>query len=269
MITLAAGIAFGLGTFALSHFAGDVGIGWSITWGILGFGIFQAVVGLMMQKRIKRDMERVQQVVLDGQKRLQAKMQRWQVRPPGSIKAAQKEMFEDTKVFVKAALKETEVLSKYRHFVPFIERQQATAQLQLNWMIKDFKAVDALMPKALFLDPTTNAMKMARMYMQGRPMDEIGKVYRKAVRRLRYNQNVLLAGAWSWMLVQKGDIDGAFKALSEALKSSDDKTLKANHEQLMNNRPGHFSNSGIGDQWYSLYLEEPRMRTQRQHMVYR
>ena len=269
MITLAIGIAFGFGTFALSHFAADVGIGWSVLWGVLGFGIFQAAVGLLMQKRIKRDMDRVQQIIQDGQKRMQAKIQRWQVRPPGSIKAAQKEMFEDTKVYVKEALRETERLSKYRLFVPFIERQQATAQLQLSWMIKDFKTVDALMPKALFLDPTANAMKMARMYMLDRPMDEIGKVYRKAVRRLRYNQNVLLAGAWSWMLVQKGDIDGAFKALSEALKSSDDKTLKANHEHLMNNRPAHFSNYGLGDMWYSLYLEEPRMRTQRQHMVYR
>jgi hypothetical protein len=150
-----------------------------------------------------------------------------------------------------------------------IDRQQATAKFQLNWMIKDFRAVDELMPKALFLDPMMSAMKIARMYMLGKPIDEIAKVYIRAVRRLKYNQNVLLAAAWSWMLVQKGDIDGAFNALTEALKSSDNEVLKSNHTLLMNNRHGHFTNSGLGDQWYSLYLEEPRIRTVRQHQSYR
>ena len=73
----------------------------------------------------------------------------------------------------------------------------------------------------------------------------------------------------SWMQVQRGDADGAFKTLTEALKKSDNETLKRNHECLMNNRIAHFSNSGIGDQWYSLLLEEPRVHTQRQRSVYR
>ena len=73
----------------------------------------------------------------------------------------------------------------------------------------------------------------------------------------------------SWIEVQKGETDAAFKTLTEALKKSDNETLKANHEQLMNNRVAHFSNSGIGDSWYSLYLEEPKVRTQRQRSVYR
>jgi hypothetical protein len=84
------------------------------------------------------------------------------MRPPGSIQAAQKEIADDTRVFVKEALAETENLRKYRLWVPMIERQMATAQLQLNWMIKDFKRVDELMPKAMFLDPTTVAIKLAR-----------------------------------------------------------------------------------------------------------
>ena len=89
------------------------------------------------------------------------------------------------------------------------------------------------------------------------------------VRKTAYNGNVLLAAAMSWMQVAKGDVDGAFKTLTEALKKSDDATLKRNHELLMNNRVAHFNNSGLGDKWYSLYLEEPRVRTQRQHIQYR
>ena len=70
-------------------------------------------------------------------------------------------------------------------------------------------------------------------------------------------------------LVNRGKVDEAFKALTEALKSSDDATLKRNHECLMNNKVAHFSNSGIGDQWYSLLLEEPKIKAQRPRSVYR
>ena len=269
MISLILALVVAVGGFSVSHFAADVGIGWSIFWGLLGFGVFQGVFGFLMRKRISREMEKVQTILAAGQKQLQAKMQRWQMRPPSSIQEAQREMFADTKVFVREALKQTETLGKYRLWVPMINRQIATAQLQLNWMIKDFKAVDRLFPKALLLDPTLVAMKMARMYMLDAATDDIGKVYRKAVRRLRYNQNVLLAATWSWILVERGDSDGAFKALTEALRKSDNETLKRNHEVLMNNRVAHFNNSGLGDVWYSLLLEEPKIKTQRQHSVYR
>ena len=136
-------------------------------------------------------------------------------------------------------------------------------------MIKDFKAVDELMPKALLIDPMMCAIKMARLYMLDRPMSEIEQVYRKGVARVRYNGNVLMAAAMSWMQVRKGDADGAFKTLTEALKKSDNEVLKRNHEQLMNNRVTHFNNSGLGDQWYSLLLEEPKVKAQRQRSFYR
>ena len=269
MITLIIAIAVAGGSFAAAYFAAGLGIGWSIFLGVVGFGVFQGVVGYLIQKRVKRDMEGVQRILVEGQKRLQTKMQRWQMRPPGSLQAAQKEIADDTKVFVKDALAQTDTLKKYKLWVPMMERQIATAKLQLSWMIKDFKTVDELMPKAMLLDPTMVAMKMARLYMTGGDMKEIGKLYEKGVRRTRYNGNVLLAAAMSWMQVQKGDADGAFKTLTEALKKSDNATLRQNHENLMNNRVAHFNNSGIGDQWYSLLLEEPKVRMQRQRSVYR
>lgn len=273
MITIIFAVAVGCGSFAAAYYGAGWGMGWSVFTGVVGFGVFQGVVGVYLQKRVKGDMERVQAILANGQKKLQTKMQRWQMRPPGSIQAAQKEMFEDTKVFVREALAAVEVLSKYRFWIPMIDRQKATAQLQLNWMIKEFKAVDALMPKAMFIDPTTVAIKMARMFMRGEKTEDIEKVYLKGVRRLKYNQNVLLAATWSWILVErngaKDEGASAFAALTEALKSSDNEVLKRNHEALMNKRIAHFNNSGLGDQWYSLLLEEPRVRTQRQRSVYR
>ena len=269
MITIILAIAAAGGGYCGAFYGLDWGVGGCVFAAVLSFGVFQGVFGFLIQKRVKRDMEGVQNILAAGQKRLQAKMQRWQMRPPGSIQAAQKEIFEDTKIFVKEALKEVDVLAKYKWWVPMIERQMATAKLQLNWMIKEFKVVDKLMPKALLVDPTMVAIKMSRMYMLNASSDEIEKVYKKGVRRLRYNGNVLLAATWSWILIQRNEIDRAFKALTEALKKSDNAVLKANHVNLMNNRVTHFSNSQIGDQWYSLFLEEPKVHAQRQRSVYR
>lgn len=269
MVTIILALVAALGTFFATYYAADIHVGWSVFWGLITFAVLQVGSGIYIRKLMKREMDEVQRILTAGQKRLQQKMQRWQMRPPGSIQAAQREIFEDTKVFVKEALDQTEQLRKFRLWVPFIEKQIATAQFQLNWMIKDFKTVDKLMPKVMFLDPTTQAMRIARLHMLGKPIVELKKLYEKAVARTRYNDNVLLAALMSWIEIKSGDVDAAFKTLTEALKKSDNETLKRNHECLMNNRPGHFTNSGLGDMWYSLLLEEPKVRTQRQHPVYR
>ena len=269
MITLIVAIAAGCGAFAGTFWGLDFGWGWSVFCGVVGFGACQVVLGLLVQKRLKRDMEGVQGILLAGQKRTQEKVQRWQIRPPGSLQAAKNELFGDTKVFVSEAIAKTSVLEKYRPWVPLFERQLATIRLQLYWMIRDWRNVDALMPKVVLLDPTVSAMKMARMFMLEKPTDEIRKVYEKAAGRVKYNGNVLLAATMSWIQVRRDDADGAFKTLTAALKKSDNETLKRNHELLMNNRVAHFNNSGIGDPWYSLQLEEPKVKAQRQRSVFR
>ncbi len=265
LIAVLAGLSVGFG-LAL----GDVlGYGWSSFCGVLTFGTVQFALGFVVQKKVKAAMADVQAVLVDGQKRLQAKTARWQMRPPGSVKEAQNEIARDQKAFVMEALARTEPLKRFKLWVPLMSRQIATAQFQLRWMIKDFKAVDELMPKALFMDPTMVAMKLARMQMTNAPTADIEKAYLKGVGRLKYNQNVLLAAVWSWILVKRGDVDGAFKALNSALKNSDNETLKANREHLANNRLSHFSNAGLGDQWYALLLEEPKIKMQRPRMQWR
>ena len=177
MITLFIAIAVAFGGFSASYWGADLGMGWSAFLGVLSFIVFQLAFNFFIQRRVKADMAKVQGILEGGQKRLQQKMQRWQMRPPGSIQAAQKEIADDTRVFVKEALAETEALRKYRLWVPMIERQMATAQLQLNWMIRDFKAVDRLMPKAMFLDPSTVAIKLAREQMLDAPIEQMEKTY--------------------------------------------------------------------------------------------
>lgn len=269
MIIIFAALAASCGGFAASYYGADAGMGWSIFWGFVAFFVSNWAFGFSIRKRMKNEMNAVQGILLAGQKELQKKMQRWQIRPPGSIQAAQKEIARDTEIFVKKALARTDALEKYKLFVLMLDRQIATAKVQLSWMIKDFRAVDALLPKVIFVDPMMFAIKIARLYMTGGDMKEIEKLYRKGTARTRYNGNVLLAAEMSWIQMKKGDQDGAFKTLTEALKKSDNETLKRNHELLMNNRGGHFSNSGLGDQWYSLLLEDPKTHMQRQRVAFR
>ena len=225
-------------------------------------------------------MEAVMQIMREAQKAIEAKTRMWQFRPPGSIQEAQRIIESDMRTATLKAIAETSRLDKYKPWMMMVGRQAATAKLQLSWTIKDFKTVDELMPKALLVDPVSLTMKMARMQMRGDELDAIEKVYRKAVARSRYNDNVLPVACWTWILVKRSTkeqdkakadelVDRAFKVLVEALKKSDDDTLKRNHEALMNNNVAHFNNSGLGDKWYSLHLEEPKMRTQRQRSVYR
>lgn len=264
MLTVVFSALLGVIVWLALFLTGVFGYGWSLFFGVLAFGIAQGVAGWMLQRRVKAAMLDVQGILVGGQKQLQAKVARWQMRPPGSIQAAQTEMARDQRKFVDEALAASEALHRFDLWVPLMKRQIATAQLQLHWMVKDFKEVDALMPKALVLDPTMLAIKIARLQMTDAPIADIAKLYAKGVRRLRYNENVLLAALYSWILVQRKDVDGAFKVLTEALKKSDNAVLKTNHEHLANNRVAHFSNAGLGDQWYALLLEEPRIRQQRQ-----
>lgn len=259
---------------ALTGFAGmkyglSAGTGWSVFSGILMFCSVQVTAGFVLRKKIQRVMDGIQRIMTDAREQANAKMRVWQFRPPGSVKEAQREIESLMRKGAKDALAASSALDRFRRWMPMMGKQIATVKFQLNWMLKDFEQVDALMSKAFFIAPEAIAMKMARMHMRGDSSEDIAKIYRKASRRARYNANVILDACYSWILVKRGDADGAFRVLTEALKNSDNQVLKSNHLHLMNARVSHFSNSGLGDQWYSLYLEEPKVKTQHQRQVYR
>ena len=236
--------------------------GWSVFWGVLAFVIGQGATGYLIQKRVKAAMGGVQKILEDGQKRLQFKVNQWQMRPPGSIKQAQQEVEREQRMFVERALEESKGLERFSRWAPLMGRQVATMRIQLYWMLKEFKKVDELMPKALIVDPLMAAIKIARMHMKGE--EGIEKAFKKHSVRLRYGQGALLYGLYSWIMVQKNDIDGAHKVLIEACEKMENDTIKKNREHLANNRVGRFSNAGLGDEWYALHLEQPKVKMQRQ-----
>ena len=124
--------------------------------------------------------------------------------------------------------------------------------------------VDALLPKCVFFDPQTVAMKMVRMYRKNDPGLE--KFFRKKGARLRKDACVLPVCLYAWILLKQGRNEEALKVLVDAKKKTSDETLIRNWEALANGRPKQFSNAGLGDMWYALGLEEPKMpRVQQQY----
>ena len=255
-LTIAGGVVAGLGCTETTGW-----IGASI-WGVVAFFASQLCIGMFFQKRVRREMEAVQDVMKDGQRTMQRLTDSWRLRPPSGIKQAQDELFKLQKRSVEAALERSKSLERYARWVPMMTRQIATLRLQLYWMIKDFKKADECMKRALFLDPMVSCLKIARGYMVD-PAADPGAAFEKAVRRVAYGKSALLFGIYSWILVQQGKIDEAHRILIRGCEKNDHQTLKNNRENLANNRVAHFSNSGFGDEWYSLFLEEPKMKMQR------
>jgi hypothetical protein len=63
--------------------------------------------------------------------------------------------------------------------------------------------------------------------------------------------------------VKRDDLDTAINVLMRATRKMENATLKRNIEVLQNNKPKQFSLAGLGDEWYALNLEEPRIKMQR------
>jgi len=74
---------------------------------------------------------------------------------------------------------------------------------------------------------------------------------------------VILYALYSWILVQRKDVEAAHKLLVNACTRMENETLKTNRDHLANNRVNQFSNAGLGDEWYALGVEQPRIKSQR------
>ena len=111
-------------------------------------------------------------------------------------------------------------------------------------------------------------MKLARQYSNGAPVEEIEKTYRKARLRLRYNQSAFLSSVMAWIYVKRDRLDEAHRLLDQACKDNNTEqepgaSLVRNRDALANNRVKQFSNAAFADQWYALFLEEPKVRSER------
>jgi hypothetical protein len=247
--------------------ASQVSTGMTVFLSLAGFAGSFFLVGFLVRKKLSKAQGAIQQHMEAGQRRMQRKVQQFQNKPGGNVKQIQRQLEMDQKVMLKEALELTKGLEPFRKWSVLMGRQIATMRMQFHYQLKEFEQADEILATCGFLrgpmmmDPMAAAMRMARCY-QNDDLEGAKKVYKRRIRWSWGTGGTILYGLMSWIYVQVGETDEARKVLLKAKKATGDQTFIKNWEHLSNQRVKRFSNAGLGDAWYSLFLETPRMPKQ-------
>lgn len=242
-----------------------IGVTWAIVLGVLAFIVCQVVTALVVRRKIIVVSNSIQEVMSEGQQNVNRRLRHFQNKPQGGARTMQLALEKEMGVSLRKALELTDALEVYRKWNLLMGKQIATIRLQLLYQLKEFDKVDALMPAAMFLDPMTMAMKLARQYKNDDPA--IDKTFQKAIKKFRGEKGTIIYGVYSYAMVKKGEFDKAIKALVKGKDETEDETLQRNWENLVNGKEKRFSNAGLGEQWYGLYLEEPKMKQKQKRVA--
>ncbi len=233
----------------------------SIAYGLLGFILSQVVISLLTRRKFKAINNEMQEVLGAGQKRIQHKINQFQSKPGGNPKLIQKQLEADQQALFRQALDFTQKFEEYKKWNILMGKQISTMRLQFLYQLKEFEEVDSIFAKGFFAgpvlsDPLLVAMKMARQYVNKNSAGA-EKTFKRYSRWFRDDRGALLYGVMSWIYVKDRKVEEARQLLAKAKDKLFHETLNRNWEMLSNNRVKSFSNSGFGDMWYSLYLENP------------
>lgn len=259
-----------IATFFALYLSETSNWGWAFLFAVIGFVASMSIVGLVVRRKVNAVMSDVQLSIQEEQKLLSRKVKQFTAKPNGDPRLLQKQLMEEQKNMIRKALVMTESLNRFVNWIPLFQRQINTIRLQFHYQLGDFKKVDALLPKCIIIDPMTASLKIARQFSNQANLDDIKKTFEAARRRARYDQGLLLYSLMAWIYVQNLKIDEAIAVLELAKKNNhvDDEgpgsTIKRNLDALRNNRIKQFNNSGLGDQWWLLQLEQPKIRFERQ-----
>lgn len=106
------------------------------------------------------------------------------------------------------------------------------------------------------MEPMQVAMKMARQY-KNKDVAGAEKTFKRRIKWFRGDRGTLLYGLMSWIFVKEGDPEKARQLLIKAKDTTGNETFTRNWEWLSNDKVKSFSNAGLGEEWYGLYLENP------------
>jgi len=244
---------------------------WVVLCGFAGYFISTLAIGLVIRRKMSALQKEMQETMQTSQARIQRSIQEAQQKPGANPTALQKKVEIQQAKALKQALQLTERLEPFKKWSLTLSRQINAQRFQLLYQLKRFDEVDEILAirnplkKPILLDPTLVAMKMARAYKRG-DMDEMEKLFHKHVRWMRGDRGSLLYGLMSWAWVKKGETEKAFQLLAKAKDKTGNDTLARNWQHLANDKKKKFSNAGLGDEWYALYLEpppKPKMQRQR------
>lgn len=230
--------------------------------GIGGFLVAQIVAGLIIRKKSKAIQGRLQSMMMAGQQQMNRKIQQFQSRPGGNIKAMQRQLEKNQQELITEALAFVDQFEPLRKWGLFMGRQIATMRMQFFYQLKDFEKVDEILATGgmfsgpMMIEPITVAMKMARQY-KNEQFEALEKTFKRRLIWFRGDRAKLLYGLMSWAYMKQGETEKARQLLIKGKEATGNETLAHNLDMLTNNKPKHFSNAGLGEEWYSLYLENP------------
>lgn len=242
--------------------ASQASTGALVTFSTAGFVGAFFLIGFLVRKRMSKAQDALQQSMQAAQRRMQRKVQQFQNKPGGNVKQLQRQLEMDQKTMFKEGLELTKRLEPFRKWSLLTGRQIATMRLQFHYQLQEFDQVDEILATCGFLrgpmmiDPMAAAMRMARCYKND-DLEGAKKVFKRRIRWSRGDRGKLLYGLMSWIYVKVGEPDEARRVLLKAKESTGVETFARNWEHLSNDRVKSFSNAGLGDEWYSLYLETP------------
>lgn len=231
---------------------------WAFSCGMLGFLLTHICIALIIRRKINQIQAVLQAEMTNGQQQVNRKVHQLQMKPSGNMKSMQKLLEKEQFKSLRNALEIIKEMDKYTSWSPLLNKQLSAMRLQFYYQLKEFDKVDEYIPKALFLDANLVAMKMARMYHHKDP--KLDSFFKSKIKKFSGDNAVLIYGLYSWILVKQDRIDDAIKILVEGKDKTDNEVLKRNWESLVNGKVKRFSNAGIGEIWYSLYLEEPKVQ---------
>jgi hypothetical protein len=236
--------------------------GTSVFLSLAGFTTSFLLVGFLVRKKMAPAQNALQESMQSAQKRMQWKVQQFQTKPGGNVKQLQRQLEADQQAMCKQGLELTDGLEPFRKWSLLTGRQIATMRLQFYYQLKDFAKADEILASCGFLrgplmmDPMAVAMRMARCYKN----DDLAgakRIFKRKIKWFRRDRGTLLYGLMSWIHVQKDEIDEARRILLKAQEATGNDLFTKNWDHLSNDRVKKFSNAGLGEQWYGLYLENP------------
>lgn len=266
MLTFLCSLISAFGTFYALRACGfsQLHPAWTIIFAALAFVAIQVLAALILRKITASINLSLQDIMTETQKKIQMMQNRFMQRPLGQAQMM-RELEKEQSGGIDRLLAE---LRRFRKLYPWnflLKKQVCTMRMMFLYQQKKMDEVDALLPHCLFLDAQSMAMKMARLYVHNDDA-ALDRFFKRKCRRKKGDDALLLYSVYAWVLVKRERIDEARKVLEEAkAKTSDNPVIIRNWEMLANNKIKHFSNSQLGDVWYALRLETPKMpRVQQQ-----
>ena len=256
MLSLLLSVLGGFAAWSALHFGvSSEHYFWNAMAGVAAFLLVMFIINLLLKKKLEQAFAQVQNHILEAQERISRKIRSIGMRATPKF---QEEMEREQAKSIREAIDMMVILKPYEKWNLMIGRQVNTLKGQFHYQLKEYDKAYEYFQKSLLLDPMLVAMQMALYYRRGED-EKVRKCFYKGTGRFKDNKAVILYALYSWILVQQNKIDEAVKLLAEAKTRAENDVLKQNWDYLVNGHVRRFSNSLLGDQWYALMLETPKI----------